>query len=126
MEYNIEPLKRQEKLRGKKMLDRIYQRILENVSKTANRLYPQRPHNIVPIKDWQPWGALIRINTKVLQALKVASTAPSACLRISKGKGDKALRSIQEKCSSLRKHFVNGNKMRMASVLKAGKYRKKL
>ena len=96
------------------MLGRIYQMISENVSQTANRIYPQRPHR----------DGLIRINTKVMQVLRAASTAPSACLRITKGKGDKALRSIQEKCSSLRKHFVNGKQMRMASVLKAGKYRK--
>ena len=96
------------------MLGRIYQMISENVSKAANRIYPQRPHR----------DGLIRINTKVMQVLRAASTAPSACLRITKGKGNKALRKVIDSCSSLRKHFVNGKEMRMASVLKAGKYRK--
>ena len=88
------------------MLGKIYQRIAENVSKTANRLYPQRPHNIVPIKDWQPWGALIRINTKVLKAV---STAPSACLRSLKGRVAFANTYGRKLASVLRRKKRNGN-----------------
>ena len=93
------------------MLGRIYQIISENVSKTANRIYPQRPHR----------NGLIRINTKVLRAV---STAPSACLRSLKQlklHGKSGLFVVR---GHLRKLFVNGSKMRMASVLKGGKYRK--
>ena len=101
-------------MRKEYMLGRIYQMISENVSKTANRIYPQRPHR----------DGLIRINTKVMQVLRAASTAPSACLRSLKQlklHGQSGLFVVR---GHLRKHFVNGKQMRMASVLKAGKYRK--
>ena len=88
------------------MLGKIYQRIAENVSKTANRLYPQRPHNIVPIKDWQPWGALIRINTKVMKAV---SKAPSACWRSRYALIGQGKRLHDKVAKHLRRKGVNGN-----------------
>ena len=81
------------------MLGRIYQIISENVSKTANRIYAQRPHR----------DGLIRINTKVMQVLRAASTAPSACLRSLKGRVAFANTYGRKLAGVMRRKKRNGN-----------------
>ena len=61
--------------------------------------------------------------TSIMDFSKYSLTAP---LRRLKNKWNKAIRNYIERLDGLRKDKLNGNKMRMASVLKGDKYRKNL
>ncbi len=90
-----------EKSRANGMLGRVYLYISEMASR-KNRKYAQRPHRGNMIKS-----NLQRFRDGSTQAL----TAPGGVLT--------------QFLVRVRKLFVNGIKMRMASVLKGGQYRKK-
>jgi len=97
-----------EKQRGNNMLGRVYLYISE-MANSKNRKYSQRPHRRGMIKS-----TLQRFrdgSTQSKRGLYATLTAPIGVLT--------------QFLVRLRKLFVNGIKMRMASVLKGGQYRKK-
>ena len=98
-----------EKQRGNNMLGRAYLYSSE-MANSKNRKYSQRPHRGNMIKS-----TLQRFrdgSTQTKRGLYATLTAPIGVLT--------------QFLVRVRKLSVNGTKMRKASVLKAGKYRKKL
>ena len=88
------------------MLGRCYEIISEMASRSSNRKYAQRPHSGLPNKE----DMIVRNSNRSPRGLHATLTAPIGVLT--------------QFLVRLRKLFVNGKQMRMASVLKAGKYRK--
>ena len=70
---------------------------LSKKSKAKNNKNAQRPRR----------GGLKEYNLS--KVFKWTQTAPTACLRILKGKGNKTIRTLSEWTSKLRKVLLNGN-----------------
>ena len=96
-----------EKQRANNMLGRVYLYISERANSKYKRL-TQRPHR----------GNMIKSN---LQRFRDGSTQAKSGLYATLTAPIGVLTQVM---GNLRKLFVNGIKMRKASVLKAGKYRK--